>query len=255
MNNYSQTFLDLKKRSINLTCTLSPNIPLFFEWVLKKFTPELPIYNIEWVSGCFIFSCLKYHEASLQGFYYNFKLDPLLRLNFTFYTIHSLLSGLEIWNFSSDFPSFIYQGFFPKFCFYPHTQNLALKFQEKMRYGQCLNRTAYWDKYELKCTIDGKLFSPFVFIGDFTVIDIDLLYNIPFYVIKHQIPNNVYQLPITARLNISQTRCKPVYIDVCSFIYGITKLHEFYLNYVSQYSGTKFTVISSQKKNLFGNVY
>ena len=43
---------------------------------------------------------------------------------------------------------------------------------------------------------------------------------------------------ITVRLSIAQTRCKPVYIDICYFIYGVNKMHEFYLIYVSQYSDT-----------------
>ena len=135
---------------MNITCTLSPNYTLssfWFEYVLKTSIPKFAIYDIKWVSGCFSFSCLIYQEESLQGFYYNFKLDPLLRLNFTFYTICSLFSDLEIWSFSSDFPLFIYQGFYSTFCFYPDIKNLALKFQEKFMYEICLNKTVSWNKY------------------------------------------------------------------------------------------------------------
>ena len=45
---------------------------------------------------------------------------------------------------------------------------------------------------------------------------------------------------ITVRLNITQIRCKPVYIDICFYYYGIVKMPEYgkkcqvYLNYASQ---------------------
>ena len=74
---------------------------------------------------------------------------------------------------------------------YPDTQNLALKFEEKILHGKCRNTSIYWDK---RCEIDGKLFSPFIFIGDFTVIDKNLIYNIPIYVIERQIPTYMYKI-------------------------------------------------------------
>ena len=47
---------------------------------------------------------------------------------------------------------------------------------------------------------------------------------------------------ISVKLNISHTRCKPVYIDICYFVFGIAikqkyqTRHHLYLNYISQYS-------------------
>ena len=85
---------------------------------------------------------------------YHFKLDPLLRLNFTFYLINSKEAKLEFWNYTDDKPTFTFEEHYSTFCLYPNFRKLLFK----------IKLTFYKVKY--------------IFSGILTVIDTKLIYNV-----------------------------------------------------------------------------
>ena len=107
-----------------------------------------------------------YHCAS--NYWYCFNLSPLLRINFTFSPIYSIFGRIEIWNLPNNESSFTFKGHYSTFYLYLQFKDFYLQVMPNA----------------------GK----YVFEAIFTVMDKQLIYNLPVYKFRKITPNFIYKI-------------------------------------------------------------